>query len=321
MINRDYFAHDTPEGVTAFQRIANAGYSAIAAGENIAARSTSGTVTNQLVLLQHQDLFVDTGVDGRGHRLNLLQANFQEIGVGQVTGNFQGFNATMLTQDFATASSRRFLTGVSYADLDHDNFYSIGEGRNGMTYRGRRLLDHHDCRGRLFALGRNGRSERHVQRRRAFGSDQPCGHTSRQHERQGRRCRSERRLHLGLAHRSRRRGDDHRAWHHRPFTDRRRRRRCDLRHQGKRHAERRRWHRHRRVLRGARGLHDFQSDRRLPDHRAGWHRPVVQHRERAVLRSDDLAGRSANSATAASALDGEHRYRDASARISDLRHR
>ena len=39
----------------------------------------------------------------------------------------------MLTQDFATASSRRFLTGVSYADLDHDNFYSINEGRNGMT--------------------------------------------------------------------------------------------------------------------------------------------------------------------------------------------
>ena len=76
MINRDYFAHDTPEGVTAFQRIANAGYSAIAAGENIASRSTSGSVTNQLVLLQHQDLFVDAGVDGRGHRLNLLEAKF-----------------------------------------------------------------------------------------------------------------------------------------------------------------------------------------------------------------------------------------------------
>ena len=40
MIDRDYFDHDTPEGVTASQRIANAGYSAIAAGENIASRST-----------------------------------------------------------------------------------------------------------------------------------------------------------------------------------------------------------------------------------------------------------------------------------------
>ena len=133
MIDRDYFDHDTPEGVTASQRIANAGYSAIAAGENIACRSTSGSVTTAMTLLLHQDLFVDSGVDGRGHRLNLLQSAFQEVGVGQVTGNFQGFNATMLTQDFATASSRQFLTGVSYADLDHDNFYSIGEGRNGMS--------------------------------------------------------------------------------------------------------------------------------------------------------------------------------------------
>jgi Cysteine-rich secretory protein family len=90
MIDRDYFAHDTPEGVTASQRIANAGYSAIGSGENIAARSTSGPVTNQLVLLQHQDLFVDTGVDGRGHRLNILSAAYQEVGVGQITGNFQG---------------------------------------------------------------------------------------------------------------------------------------------------------------------------------------------------------------------------------------
>ena len=73
MINRDYFAHDTPEGVTAFQRIANAGYSAIAAGENIAFRSTSGSVTTAMTLMLHQDLFVDAGMPGRGHRLNLLR--------------------------------------------------------------------------------------------------------------------------------------------------------------------------------------------------------------------------------------------------------
>jgi hypothetical protein len=137
MIDRDYFSHDTlppPSPPIHFdQRIANAGYSAVAAGENIASRSTSGAVTNQLVLLQHQDLFVDAGVDGRGHRLNILSAAYQEVGVGQVSGNFNGLNATMLTQDFARASSRQFITGVSYADLDHDNFYSIGEGRNGMS--------------------------------------------------------------------------------------------------------------------------------------------------------------------------------------------
>src|SRR5439155_12599805 len=134
MIDRDYFAHNTPENVDPFQRIVNAGYSPLTAGgENIAERSTSGTVTTALTLMLHQDFFVDSTVAGRGHRLNLLNASFQEVGVGQVTGNFQGLNATMLTDDFAAAGGRQFLTGVSYADLDHDNFYSIGEGRNGMT--------------------------------------------------------------------------------------------------------------------------------------------------------------------------------------------
>ena len=136
MIDRDYFSHDTlppPSPPVHFdQRIANAGYSAIAAGENIAWRGTTGAVTPAMTLALHQDLFVDENIPGRGHRLNLLDASYQEVGVGQVTGNFQGFNATMLTQDFARASSRQFITGVSYADLDHDNFYSIGEGRSGM---------------------------------------------------------------------------------------------------------------------------------------------------------------------------------------------
>ena len=86
MIDRDYFGHNTPEGVTAFQRIANAGYSAIAAGENIAWRGTTGAVTTAMTLMLHQDLFVDAGIPGRGHRLNILDASYQEVGVGQVIG-------------------------------------------------------------------------------------------------------------------------------------------------------------------------------------------------------------------------------------------
>ena len=241
MINRDYFAHDTPEGVTAFQRIANAGYSAIGSGENIACRSTSGSVTGQWRSLQHQDLFVDAGVDEpRPPAEPRWQANFQEVGVGQVTGNFQGFNATMLTQDFATAGARRFLTGVSYADLDHNNFYSIGEGRNGMTVTvGGSSTSTGVAGGYSLQVGTGVQNVTFS----GGGLSAPISLAVTvlgEHERQGRRCRSECRLHLGLADRSRRRGDDHRARHHRPFADRRRRQRHDLRDQGKRHAERRR---------------------------------------------------------------------------------
>jgi Calx-beta domain/FG-GAP-like repeat/Cysteine-rich secretory protein family/RTX calcium-binding nonapeptide repeat (4 copies) len=139
-IDRDYFAHNTPEGVDPFQRMTNAGYNFTTAGENIAAQMTSGTVTDQSTINLHQLLFVDQSVPGRGHRVNILLGDFQEIGVGQASGEYHGLgapmgggNATMLTEDFGVRGNQQFLTGVSYADTDHDNFYSIGEGRASMS--------------------------------------------------------------------------------------------------------------------------------------------------------------------------------------------
>jgi hypothetical protein len=132
MIDRDYFAHDTPEGVTPFQRMTNAGYNFTTAGENIALTTSSNPITNQNTIDLHQFLFVDLNFPGRGHRVNILNGDYQEIGVGQATGNFQGSNGSALTEDFGTRGNQQFLTGVSYADADHDNFYSIGEGRGSM---------------------------------------------------------------------------------------------------------------------------------------------------------------------------------------------
>src|ERR1700709_2566087 len=90
MIDRDYFAHNTPEGVDPFQRIANAGYNFTTAGENIASQMTSGAVTDQMTIALHQFLFVDQSVPGRGHRINILLDDYQEIGVGQASGEYHG---------------------------------------------------------------------------------------------------------------------------------------------------------------------------------------------------------------------------------------
>jgi hypothetical protein len=133
MIDRDYFAHDTPEGLDPFERMNNAGYNFSTAGENIADVTSSNPITNEGTIFLHQILFVDTNFPGRGHRVNILNGNFQEIGVGQVTGDFSGSNASMLTEDFGVRGNQQFLTGVSYADADHDSFYSIGEGRGSMS--------------------------------------------------------------------------------------------------------------------------------------------------------------------------------------------
>jgi hypothetical protein len=133
MIDRDYFAHDTPEGVTPFQRMTNAGYNFTTAGENIALTTSSNPITDQNSIDLHQFLFVDPNFPGRGHRVNILLGDYQEIGVGQAAGNYQGSNGSALTEDFGTRGNQQFLTGVSYADADHDNFYSIGEGRGSMS--------------------------------------------------------------------------------------------------------------------------------------------------------------------------------------------
>jgi hypothetical protein len=132
MIDRDYFAHDTPEGVTPFQRMTNAGYNFTTAGENIALTTSSSPLTDQNSINLHQFLFVDPNFPGRGHRVNILLGDYQEIGVGQAAGNYQGSNGSALTEDFGVRGNQQFLTGVSYADADHDNFYSIGEGRGSM---------------------------------------------------------------------------------------------------------------------------------------------------------------------------------------------
>jgi uncharacterized protein YkwD len=134
MINRDFFAHNTPEGVTPFARMTSAGYAFITAGENLAWRGTTGPVNEvQTVEDQHLDLFVDSGVAGRGHRLTMLNAGFREVGIGIIRGEFTEtgttYDSIMQTQDFGTApSGNTFVLGAVYNDVNSNGQYDFGEG-------------------------------------------------------------------------------------------------------------------------------------------------------------------------------------------------
>ena len=72
--------------------------------------------------------------------LNLLNADFKEIGIGVQAAQFQGYNAVLMSQDFALRSGPSFLVGVAYTDANHSHFYDIGEGLGGplmyLTGRG-----------------------------------------------------------------------------------------------------------------------------------------------------------------------------------------
>ena len=134
MLNRDYFEHNTPEGATPFNRMTSGGYVYQTAGENLAWRGTTGTINmTDATEQQHLDLFVDSTVPGRGHRLIMLGENFREVGIGIVKGDYTQngtrYDSAMQTQDYgATSAISTFVLGVVYADSNGNGRYDAGEG-------------------------------------------------------------------------------------------------------------------------------------------------------------------------------------------------
>jgi Cysteine-rich secretory protein family len=126
-------SHD--EGsVSPFDRMTNAGYDYSWAGENVYAYSNS-------LWFGHAGFQVDWGPggtggmqDGRGHRVNIHNENFREVGLGLAYGTNGTVGPQLITQDFATQfSSPSFGTGVVYYDMNSNNFYDSGEGVSGLT--------------------------------------------------------------------------------------------------------------------------------------------------------------------------------------------
>lgn len=136
MLATDTFSHTGVNGTNAGARMTNAGYQFTGSwgwGENISWRGTTGTLDATATIIdQHMRLFLSSG-----HRANMM-GNFREIGVGQEIGSFTSngttYNASMVTENFARAGTRAFITGVAYQDKDGDGFYDVGEGMGGVTF-------------------------------------------------------------------------------------------------------------------------------------------------------------------------------------------
>ena len=141
MYNLNYYSHNDPNGTTAFDRMAHAGYNYVMAGENMAA--SVGLSAAEL----EDFMMVDSGTPGRLHRVNLLDLSnpypcgnppcvYSEIGIGYygaATPNGIGLSS-LITEDFGTAANTGpFLLGVVYNDRNNNNFYDIGEGIAGVT--------------------------------------------------------------------------------------------------------------------------------------------------------------------------------------------
>lgn len=95
MIDRDYFSHNTKgSGKTSAARIRSAGYGYRTAGENIA--WGSGSLGSPASIFK-------SWMNSPGHRANILNKNFKEIGIGAAKGTYKSYGgATVWTADFGS---------------------------------------------------------------------------------------------------------------------------------------------------------------------------------------------------------------------------
>jgi len=84
MFARGYFAHDTPEGLSPFDRMKAANVRFITAGENLALAPT--------IPIAHTGL-----MNSPGHRANILRREFGRVGIGVLDGGMRGL---MVSQEF-----------------------------------------------------------------------------------------------------------------------------------------------------------------------------------------------------------------------------
>lgn len=74
--------------------------------------------------------------NGAGHRTNIHNGDYKEVGIGVVNGtntvDGETVGPQLVTQNFGDPGSATYVTGVVYEDLNGNDFYDIGEGRSGV---------------------------------------------------------------------------------------------------------------------------------------------------------------------------------------------
>lgn len=90
MIAKDYFSHKSPEGFYAWDILKKLGYTYKSAGENLAIGYLDSEEVHQAWLASPS------------HRANILNPQFQEIGLAVAKGEFEGNNVYVVVQIFGT---------------------------------------------------------------------------------------------------------------------------------------------------------------------------------------------------------------------------
>jgi len=90
MAANEYFAHFAPDGTTPWSFFKSSGYIYAHAGENLAIHFTDSTEV------------VEAWMQSPGHRKNIVDDKYTEIGVGTAKGTFDGYDTVYVVQLFGT---------------------------------------------------------------------------------------------------------------------------------------------------------------------------------------------------------------------------
>ncbi len=94
MFTKQYFEHTSPSGVTIGDQAKDAGYDYIVIGENLALGSFSGGQS-----------IVNAWMQSPGHRANILNTHYNEIGIGIKKGTYEGREVWIAVQHFGLPKS------------------------------------------------------------------------------------------------------------------------------------------------------------------------------------------------------------------------
>ncbi len=101
MVSRGYFAHVSPEGVSPWHWISQAGYEFAYAGENLAVNFDDSAAVN------------DAWMRSPGHRENILNGHFTEVGIAVARGMHEGQETLFVVEMFGSPVSKSKVAGVS----------------------------------------------------------------------------------------------------------------------------------------------------------------------------------------------------------------
>lgn len=135
-LDNDFWSHTSPTTGTTGDRFLAADYDTLFYGENLSIIPTDSILDDyEAADTMFETLFIDAGIEGRGHRLSILDDTWKEVGIGHLIDEWQGYTDThMLTVCFGLESpTKSYVVGCVYEDTDADAEYDVGEGLSGIT--------------------------------------------------------------------------------------------------------------------------------------------------------------------------------------------